>query len=130
MRVHNSRGQWSRLPRWAPEEQDADFVEEHMADGVWLNIVGIDNIFGSANAAAWGFAGFPTAYKIVESQLDSLEATASIPAEVRERILATGYVELPLVQRGQWVGIAPEWLAGGKEPGIVVSCRLGLGRHR
>lgn len=101
-----------------PEEQDADFVEEHMADGVWLNIVGIDNIFGRARAAAWGFAGFPTAYKIVESQLDSLEATASIPAEVRERLLVTGYVELPLVQRGQWVGIAPEWLAGGKNLGL------------
>jgi hypothetical protein len=116
MRVHLSDdGHGYRLH---PEEQDADFVEEHMADGVWLNIVGIDNIFGSAKAAAWGFAGFPTAYKIVESQLDSLEATASIPAEVRERILVTGYVELPLVQRGQWVGIAPEWLAGGKNLGL------------
>jgi len=98
--------------------QDADFVEQHMADGVWLNIVGIDNIFGSANAAAWGFAGFPTAHKIVESQLDSLEATASIPAEVRERILVSGYVELPLVQRGQWVAIAPEWLAEGRNLGL------------
>jgi hypothetical protein len=104
--------------RLSTTEQDADFVEEHMADGVWLNIVGIDNIFGSARAAAWGFAGFPTAYKIVESQLDSLEATASIPAEVRERLLVTGYVELPLVQRGQWVGIAPEWLSGGKNLGL------------
>jgi hypothetical protein len=116
MRVHTLVG--GRTYQLHPEEQDADFVEEHMADGVWLNIVGIDNIFGKANAAAWGFAGFPTTYKVVESQLDSLEATASIPAEVRERILVSGYVELPLVQRGQWVGIAPEWLSGGKNLGL------------
>jgi hypothetical protein len=116
MRVHLSDD--GRNYKLHPEEQDADFVEEHMADGVWLNIIGIDNIFGSTRAASWGFAGFPTAYKIVERQLDSLEATASIPAEVRERILATGYVELPLVQRGQWVGIAPEWLAGGRNLGL------------
>ncbi|MDW8226054.1 MAG: hypothetical protein RMK93_08570, partial [Bacteroidota bacterium] len=109
---------------------DADFLEAHATDGIWLNIITAYDIRyrHSVNEKLFEAPGliYPTQLVVVRSQSERLDYTVELPPEVRDRVLVQGQVELSLVQPGMSVGLAPEWsnIQDGKISSTVTGHRL------